>query len=415
LEKRGKAVKSDMDGLMSRRGLDAIVVLGGTEHNPIMHYVTGGANLTSGIYVHKRDKAPHLVHSPIERDQAAATGLEVSSYAQHDLARFLEKEPDEVCARAAFYRAVLGTLGVGGRVAFYGKLELSQAMPILQRLNDVTKEIELVSDSGNSVFDEARSTKEPHEVDSIRSVGERCQEAMGQVLEFLRLCKADGGFVVDPARKRVTLGRVKDILRTELMRRGLVESKGSIVAMGSEAAVPHNYGTDSNELRVETPLIMDVFPSEFAGGYHFDITRTFCLGEAPPAVRKVYQDVMEVQMDCISSLKVGERGWDYQSLACDLFEKKGYETLRQNDKITEGYVHNLGHGIGLEVHERPRLAGPPTNTDVILPGSVFTIEPGLYFTQKAIAARLEDIIYAKEDGSIENLTTFPKELEIPLR
>lgn len=95
--------------------------------------------------------------------------------------------------------------------------------------------------------------------------------------------------------------------------------------------------------------------------------------------------------------------------------KKGYSTLRQDDKITEGYVHNLGHGIGLEVHESPRLAGPPTNTDVILPGAVFTIEPGLYFPSQAIATRLEDIVYAREDGSFENLTTFPKELEIPLR
>jgi Xaa-Pro aminopeptidase len=415
LQKRGRAVKSDLDKLMSQRGLDAVVVLGGTEHNPIMYYVTDGANLSSGVYIHKRGQAPHLVYSPIERDNAAATGLDLSSYAQHGLANFLEKETNEAFARAAFYSALLKTFGVTGRVAFYGKQELSLIMPTLQRLGETAKEIELVPDPGISVFEEARTTKEPHEVDRMRAVGEGCEEAIGQVVEFIRSCKADGAAVVDSDGERVTLGRLKKVLRFELMRRGLVESKGSIVAMGSEAAVPHNYGTDENELRIETSLIMDVFPSEFAGGYHFDITRTFCLGEAPAAVRKVYHDVMEVQMDCISALKVGDRGWDYQNLACELFEKKGYETLRQNDKITEGYVHNLGHGIGLEVHERPRLAGPPTNTDVILPGSVFTIEPGLYFPSKAIAARLEDMVYAREDGSFENLTTFPKELEIPLK
>lgn len=400
---------------MAKRGLDAVVVLGGTEHNPSMYYVTGGANISSGVYIHKRGQTPHLVHSPIERDQAAATGLDVSDYAQHGLARYLEKETDEAHARAAFYRALLETFGVRGKVVFYGKQELSSTMPVLQRLAEAAREIELVSDTGFSLFEEARATKEPHEVDRTRAVGEACQKAIGQVVEFIRSCKAEGGAVVDSAGERVTLGQVKKVLRFELMRRGLVEGKGSIVAMGSEAAVPHNFGTDTNELRIETPLIMDVFPSEFGGGYHFDITRTFCLGEAPPAVRKIYQDVMEVQMDCISALKVGERGWNYQSLACDLFEKKGYETIRQNDKITEGYVHNLGHGIGLEVHERPRLAGPPTNTDVLLPGSVFTIEPGLYFPSKAIAARLEDMVYAGEDGSFENLTTFPKELEIALK
>ena len=408
-------MKSDLDGLMSKRGLDAVVVLGGTEHNPIMHYVTGGANISSGIYVHRRGRPPHLVHSPIERDQAVETGLEVSSYAQHGLAKFLEKETDEVTARAAFQRAVLETLGVRGRVSFFGKLELSTTMPIVQRLGEISKEIKLVFDGGPSVFDEARSTKEPSEVDKIRSVGERCQDAIGRVVAFLRSCKADGAAVIDPEGKKATLGQVKKILRAELMRRGLVESMGSIVAMGGEAAVPHNYGTDENELRIETSLIMDVFPSEFGGSYHFDITRTFCLGEAPQEVRKIYQDVMEVQMDCISSLKVGERGWNYQNMACELFEKKGYSTLRRDEKLTEGYVHNLGHGIGLEVHERPRLAGPPTNTDVIVPGSVFTVEPGLYFPSKAIGVRLEDVVYAGEDGSFENLTTFPKELEIPLK
>jgi Xaa-Pro aminopeptidase len=120
-------------------------------------------------------------------------------------------------------------------------------------------------------------------------------------------------------------------------------------------------------------------------------------------------------MECISALKLGERGYSYQSLACDIFEKKGYATLRQSETLTEGYVHNLGHGIGLEVHEHPRLAGPPTNTDLIVEGSVFTVEPGLYFPSKSVAVRLEDIVYARDDGTFENLTTFPKELEIPLR
>jgi Xaa-Pro aminopeptidase len=408
-------VKSDLDRLMSDRGLDAVVVLGGTEHNPIMYYVTDGANVSSGIYIHKRGKAPHLVHSPIERDQAAATGLETSTYAEHGLARFLEKEKDEAVARAAFYRSLLETLGVRGKVAFYGRLELSKEMPVLHRLRETAKGIEVVFDTGTSIFEEARGTKDPREIETIRAVGESCQAAIGQVVEFFRSCKASGEAVVDSKGQKVTLGQVKEILRGELIRRGLVEAQGSIVSMGREAAVPHNYGTDTVELRVESPIIMDVFPSEFAGSYHFDITRTFCLGEAPPAVRKIYSDVLDVQMDCISALKLGERGWDYQELACELFEKKGYSTLRQDEAITEGYVHNLGHGIGIEVHERPRLAGPPTNTDVILPGAVFTIEPGLYFPSKAIAARLEDIVYAKEDGSFENLTTFPKELEIPLR
>jgi Xaa-Pro aminopeptidase len=400
---------------MACRGLDAIMVLGGTEYNPIMFYVTAGANLTNGIYVKRKGETGHLVHSPIERDQAAATGLQVSTFADHGLAAFLEKETDEAKARAAFYHSVLQTLGVKGRVSVYGRMEISKEMPMLLRLRELAKAIEIVEDPGRGLFEEARATKSSDEIEKMRSVGQRCQDAIGEVVSFLHTCRAEGGFVIEPAGSRLTLGRIKEVLRNELMSRGLVESKGSIVAMAEEAAVPHNYGTDEREVKVESSLIMDVFPGEIGGGYHFDITRTFCLGEAPAQVKKIYEDVLEVQMDCISALRVGERAWSYQNLACEIFEKKGYATLRQDEAITEGYVHNLGHGIGLEVHERPRLAGPPTNTDVIFEGAVFTVEPGLYFPSKAIGVRLEDMVYARGDGTFENLTTFPKELEIPLR
>lgn len=408
-------MRTDLDRLMAGRGIDAVVVLGGTESNPVMYYVTGGANLTSGIYIHKRGSRPHLVHSPMERDQAAATGLEVSSYADHGLAGFLEKESDEARARAAFHYSLLRKLGVEGKVAFYGRLEISRELPMLNRLRELSRGIKIVEDPGVNVFDDARSSKSPDEVDRIRSVGERCQEALGKVVEYMRSCRAQGAKVVEPSGANLTLGRIKQILRDELMSRGLIEGQGSIVSIAEEAAVPHNEGTDSREVRVESPIIIDVFPGELSGGYHYDMTRTFCLGAAPAEVKKLYQDVYDVQMDCIAALKIGERGWDYQSLACDIFEKKGYATVRQGEAITEGYVHNLGHGIGLEVHERPRLAGPPTNEDVILEGAVFTVEPGLYFPSRAIAARIEDIIYARPDGTFENLTPFPKELEIPLR
>jgi len=409
------AVKRDLDRLMACRGLDALVVFGGTESNPIMFYVTDGANISNGVYIHRKGKKPHLVHNPMERDNAAASGLEISSYADHGLAGFLEKEPDEVSAMASFYYSLLRTMGVQGKVSFYGRQELSRLLPVISRLQEIARDIEVVPDTGRTVFDEARTTKSEEEIAKIRSIGARCEEAIARVVEFLRTCKAEGRAVLDPAGERLTLGKIKKVLRDELLSRSLLEATGSIVAMGAEAGVPHNHGTDSVEVIVESPIIMDVFPMEFGGGYHFDITRTFCLGSAPPAVRKIYQDVLDVQMDCIAALKVGERGWSYQSLACDIFEKKGYPTIRQNEKLTEGYVHNLGHGIGLEVHESPRLAGPPTNTDVIVEGSVFTIEPGLYFPSKAMAVRLEDVVYAKEDGTFENLTTFPRELEIPVR
>ena len=76
-------------------------------------------------------------------------------------------------------------------------------------------------------------------------------------------------------------------------------------------------------------------------------------------------------------------------------------------------MHGLGHGIGLEVHERPNLGGPPSNTDRLEPGSLFTIEPGLYYPSRGMGVRLEDVVYARPDGTFENLAdNIPYELEV---
>jgi len=78
-------------------------------------------------------------------------------------------------------------------------------------------------------------------------------------------------------------------------------------------------------------------------------------------------------------------------------------------------VHGLGHGVGLAVHEAPRLGGPPSNTQTLAPGMVITIEPGLYYPSKGMGVRIEDLVLVRADGTFENLTLLPYELEIETR
>jgi Xaa-Pro aminopeptidase len=99
---------------------------------------------------------------------------------------------------------------------------------------------------------------------------------------------------------------------------------------------------------------------------------------------------------------------------CDVFERQGHATVRTNQGVEEGYVHGLGHGVGLAVHEGPRLGGPPTNTALLEPGHVVSVEPGLYYPSRGLGVRIEDLVAVKRDGSIENLTPAPYELEIPI-
>jgi Xaa-Pro aminopeptidase len=103
-------------------------------------------------------------------------------------------------------------------------------------------------------------------------------------------------------------------------------------------------------------------------------------------------------------------------MVCDFFEAHGHETIRMNPQVTNGYVHGLGHGIGLQVHERPTLADFAGNDDTLEAGSVFTFEPGLYYPDEGEGwgMRIEDVYHVTESGEIENLTNFSRDLVVEI-
>ena len=97
---------------------------------------------------------------------------------------------------------------------------------------------------------------------------------------------------------------------------------------------------------------------------------------------------------------------------CELFERRGHATGLSKEGTEEGYVHGLGHGVGLTVHEAPRLGGPPSNVQTLEPGMVITVEPGLYYPSRGLGVRIEDLVLVRPDGVVENLTPTSYELEI---
>src|SRR5204863_2697651 len=128
-----------------------------------------------------------------------------------------------------------------------------------------------------------------------------------------------------------------------------------------------------------------------------------------------YGDVREAFDMAMSSIRAGEACRSYQEKVCELFESQGHPTQRTSDTVQEGYVHGLGHGVGLAVHEAPRLGGPPSNTQKLEPGMVITVEPGLYYPSRGMGVRIEDLVLVRSDGSFENLTPAPYDLEIETR
>jgi Xaa-Pro aminopeptidase len=162
-------------------------------------------------------------------------------------------------------------------------------------------------------------------------------------------------------------------------------------------------------------IVFDIFPCEVGGGYFFDMTRTLCLGCAPPEVEKAYQDVYDCVEMLVDAYEAGQEARRYQQLTCEFFEERGHPTVASDPQIESGYVHSVGHGLGLAVHEEPWFQDTPDNTEVLKPGHVFTCEPGLYYPDKGFGIRIEDVIWIDSDGVVHNLTNFPKGLVVEVK
>ena len=405
-------MRSDLDRLMQQRGLAGLVVLALDRYSPAFYYCTG-QKIHHGFYVRTSDGRAHLVHDPMERDQAALVGCETSSYAQRGFLQRVKSADSQARALGELVADVAGELGMKGRIAFTGDVPLGFGYVMLAHLQQRAPALE-VDDALPDVLSVASMTKSEDELEKIRHCSRGAVEAMKRVRAELASLKRNGEGFVTRSGERATLGHLRRLLHRTFAEFGLAEDGESIVAQGRDAGVPHNRGNDDDPVRAGTPILVDIFPAEAGGGYHTDMTRTFCLGPAPESLKRVYGECREAFDTAMGRLRGGEACRGYQELVCDVFERQGHATVRTDQAVVEGYVHGLGHGVGLAVHEGPRLGGPSTNTSLLEPGHVVSVEPGLYYPSRGLGVRIEDLVAVRPDGGIENLTPAPYELEIPL-
>ena len=275
------------------------------------------------------------------------------------------------------------------------------------------------------VLGTVRAVKTDEEVDAIREA-QRANEAAMRAAESL-LAEADvvgdggaagdvtdegdgtGDHDVEPGTllyegEPLTSERVAEEIEVALLRRGCALDE-TIVAGGAQAADPHDRG--SGPLKANEPIIVDVFPRSKATKYHADMTRTFCVGEPDPAAREWYDLTERALEAALDAVEPGATGEEVHAAACEVYEAAGEPTFRTDPETETGFIHSTGHGIGLDVHESPRLA---SGAGELEPGHVVTVEPGLY--DPAIGGvRLEDLVVVTEDGH-ENLTEYPLEFVV---
>jgi Xaa-Pro aminopeptidase len=190
---------------------------------------------------------------------------------------------------------------------------------------------------------------------------------------------------------------VRSLIEVSLLKEGC-EAVDTIVAGGLAGVDPHARG--AGVLPANAPIVIDIFPRSKSSRYFADMTRTVLKGEASLQVREIYEAVLQAQTIGISAVRAGASGKEVHSRIIEVFRERGYP---EGDGC--GFIHSAGHGVGLEIHERPSLG---VSGDVLEAGQVVTVEPGLYYPDIG-GVRLEDLVVVRE-GSCENLTHFERRL-----
>lgn len=228
-------------------------------------------------------------------------------------------------------------------------------------------------------------------VDSLRAV--KSDEELGYLREALRM--TDEAFIAAESRAAVgmTEKQLADIVAEELKRVGSEgESFPTIVASGPNAAKPHHAPGD-RVIGEGEPVIIDM--GALHKGYAGDLTRTIWFGEPTPELVTMYRNVQAAFDAAMSAAGPGISGVEFDASAREVFVNQGTDQF---------FVHSLGHGLGLRVHEAPSAS--LRSVDTLQPGNVVTIEPGLYVPGEG-GVRIEDVVLITDDG-YENLTRAPK-------
>jgi Xaa-Pro aminopeptidase len=243
----------------------------------------------------------------------------------------------------------------------------------------VPASVELVPAGG--LVEGLRAVKDPGEIDTIRAAAKLADAALQDVL---------AGGLVGRTEREIALE-----IEFAIRRRGAESiSFPPIVAAGEHGALPHAVPRD---IPIAAGTLVVVDWGAQLDGYASDCTRTFATGELDPRDRAVYDLVLRAQEAALAAVRPGPTGKEVDAVARAIIDDAGH---------AEHFGHGLGHGVGLEVHEGPRLS--KQGQDVLAAGNIVTVEPGVY-VPGAVGVRIEDLVVVTDDGH-EVLSGLSKEL-----
>jgi len=256
-------------------------------------------------------------------------------------------------------------------------------------------------ETSNGLFWPAREKKTAEEIRLLERALRMTETGMKRGMEILKASKPGAGKKLKWSGKTLTSEILRAEIDSAILRAGGVPTN-TIVAGGDQACDPHERGF--GPLRADSLIILDIFPRDGKTGYWGDMTRTVVRGRASEQQRKLWEAVKAGQRLALKRIKAGVDGVSIHQAITELFERRGFPTEVRNGRRV-GFFHGTGHGLGLEIHEYPRL-----QKVVLKAGQCLTVEPGLYYPGIG-GARIEDVVIVEKDGC-RILSKFPKQLEI---
>ncbi len=243
---------------------------------------------------------------------------------------------------------------------------------------------------GADPFFPARELKSDAEAKALRQGNAASTAGIRTAERVLRASKIVGKRLKYEGRT-LTSEWLRTMIDQACLSKGAV-AQNTIVAGGKQGCDPHEGG--HGPLKPNELIIVDVFPRVQKTGYHGDMTRTFLKGRANDAQRALVGAVRDAQLAALAKVKAGVGGAAVHGAAVQVFEARGFVTERRGEEFV-GFIHSTGHGLGLEVHEAPRVSpGAPR----LRKGHVITIEPGLYYPEIG-GCRIEDVVRVTKEGS----------------
>jgi Xaa-Pro aminopeptidase len=372
-----------LDYAIIKSGADAYVLYASSDEAD-MRYLSGFKTSDPFVYFKKPNHRGIIIVSQMEHARAVSEShAAVMTKAQAGLVEILKTEKDPWKATAKMI-----TNQVQGRILVPPKFPLALA----RALQD---SVDLIVDT--TCLESMRAVKNRAQIAAIKNVQRVTESALDLGISLIRRSTERKG-ILFAGGKPLTSERVKFAINNHLMDHGCI-AKDSIVSCGEDTAIPHCLG--SGALKAHQPIVLDIFPKDERSGYFSDMTRTVSKGKPGAKVLDMYAVVCDAQTLAIRQVREGVSGAEVHQTVVDFFRDHGY------DNTTTGFVHSLGHGIGLEVHEPPALG--PSGKGLVA-GNVITIEPGLYYPGVG-GVRLEDIGAVTKKG-FSRFTKFPRDLVV---